>query len=577
VSTGTITALPVALTAVPDTRVYNGTLSSTGIPTLVPALVSGDTGTFTQAFDTKNVGTLKTLTPAGVISDGNAGHNYALTFVPASGAITALGVTSNVAASSKPYDGTNAATVTNCTLATVLPPDATKVTCTAAAATFENSNAAAGKLVTATGITLGAGTGGDESGNYTLNGVSTATTHADILALGVTATITAADRTYDGTLIEGNANMTCTVVGVLSGDAGNVACTAINGSFNTSQVLTANLVTATVVPLSGSASGNYTLATQTTASVGAHITRKPVAASITAADKIYDGASAEPTTGMTCSVSVVLPGDAANVACTATNGSFNTSQVLTANVVTATVVPLSGSASANYTLGAQTTTTAPAHITNKTLTATGITANSKPYDGNANATLNFGGATLPGVVSGDSVSLNIGAAIGTFSNPMVGAGKLVTVTGLTIGGTSASNYVLTVPYTTTASITAWSLNGFYQPVTMSGSGPAIFNSIKGGQTVPLKFNIFQSAGGAQLTDVATAIQSMLLAPVGCSDGALIANVDPASLTNTGGTALRYDGTQFIENWQTPKGANQCFVVTMTAADGSPLFAYFKTK
>jgi hypothetical protein len=56
--------------------------------------------------------------------------------------------------------------------------------------------------------------------------------------------------------------------------------------------------------------------------------------------------------------------------------------------------------------------------------------------------------------------------------------------------------------------------------------------------------------------------------------------DPVdTVSNAGGTSLRYDGTggQFIQNWQTPKGANQCFVVRMTAADGSKLEAYFKTK
>ena len=47
------------------------------------SLAPGDTANFTETFDTKNVGTDKTLTPSGTVSDGNSGNNYAVTFVPA--------------------------------------------------------------------------------------------------------------------------------------------------------------------------------------------------------------------------------------------------------------------------------------------------------------------------------------------------------------------------------------------------------------------------------------------------------------------------------------------------------------
>jgi hypothetical protein len=51
------------------------------------------------------------------------------------------------------------------------------------------------------------------------------------------------------------------------------------------------------------------------------------------------------------------------------------------------------------------------------------------------------------------------------------------------------------------------------------------------------------------------------------------------VANTGNTSLRYDGTgaQFIQNWQTPKQANKCYQVRMTALDGSHIDAFFKTK
>ena len=46
---------------------------------------------------------------------------------------------------------------------------------------------------------------------------------------------------------------------------------------------------------------------------------------------------------------------------------------------------------------------------------------------------------------------------------------------------------------------------------------------------------------------------------------------------TGGTVLRYDGSQFIFNWKTPKQPNTCYDIVVTAQDGSVLKASFKLK
>jgi hypothetical protein len=140
-----------------------------------------------------------------------------------------------------------------------------------------------------------------------------------------------------------------------------------------------------------------------------------------------------------------------------------------------------------------------------------------------------------------------------------------------LAGSAATNYTLSGAVGL-VNITGWTLTGFYQPVTMSG--PGVFNSIKGGQTVPLKFNIYVSPGGPQRTDIG-AVQEFTLTAIACSDGASV-EVAP-DFTTSGDTQLRYDGTQFIQNWQTPKGSNRCYEVAMTAADGSSIKAYFKTK
>ncbi|MGH2785923.1 MAG: PxKF domain-containing protein, partial [Actinomycetota bacterium] len=117
-------------------------------------------------------------------------------------------------------------------------------------------------------------------------------------------------------------------------------------------------------------------------------------------------------------------------------------------------------------------------------------------------------------------------------------------------------------------VLAWTLRGFYQPVDMNG----VWNTVKNGSTVPLKWEMF--AGITELTD--TSLVALDAKQLSCSGGI---GEDAVELTATGATSLRYDetGGQFIYNWQTPKKPGTCYRVTMTADDGSTLSALFKLK
>jgi hypothetical protein len=76
-----ITARPITVTAVPDNKVYDGTDTSAGVPTITAgSLVNGHTATWTQRFNTNNT-SANTLIPAGSVSDGNGGSNYNVTFI----------------------------------------------------------------------------------------------------------------------------------------------------------------------------------------------------------------------------------------------------------------------------------------------------------------------------------------------------------------------------------------------------------------------------------------------------------------------------------------------------------------
>ena len=109
---GRISPRAITVTAAAGTKVYDGTTSSTATPTITGgSLATGDTAAFTETFDTRNVGTGKTLTATGSVSDGNGGSNYAVTFVAnTAGSVTALAITVTAATGTKVYDGTTSST-----------------------------------------------------------------------------------------------------------------------------------------------------------------------------------------------------------------------------------------------------------------------------------------------------------------------------------------------------------------------------------------------------------------------------------------------------------------------------------
>jgi len=93
-------------------------------------------------------------------------------------------------------------------------------------------------------------------------------------------------------------------------------------------------------------------------------------------------------------------------------------------------------------------------VTSKALTISGVTANNKVFDGNTTATLT-GTAVLNGLIAGDVGKVTLGGTpVATFASSAVGTGIAVGVTGYTISGTAASNYIVSQPTGLTANITA---------------------------------------------------------------------------------------------------------------------------
>ena len=110
-----------------------------------------------------------------------------------------------------------------------------------------------------------------------------------------------------------------------------------------------------------------------------------------------------------------------------------------------------------------------ANITAKALTISGLTANNKIIDGNTNATLS-GIPILNGVVGSDNVAIG-GTPVATFASSAAGSDIAVGVTGYTLTGTAASNYILTQPTGLSAGI--FSLSTTREDATF---GPVPFTS-----------------------------------------------------------------------------------------------------
>ena len=210
------------------------------------------------------------------------------------------------------------------------------------------------------------------------------------------------------------------------------------------------------------------------------------------------------------------------------------------------------SASASFTVTVQDTTapalTLPANITKE---ATGISGAVVTYS-----------ASARDLVDG-SVAVNCSPASGSTFAPGV--------TTVHCSATDAADNAATGSFTVTVAFTT---KGFYQPVDMTPPSSAIvWNTVKNGSTVPLKFEVF--AGSTELTDTAAVNQPLKATGVTCAGG----TTDDIELVSTGGTSLRYDttGGQFIYNWQTPKKVGACYLVTVSMIDGSSLSAYFRLK
>ncbi|MES2207502.1 MAG: YDG domain-containing protein, partial [Pseudomonadota bacterium] len=382
-------------------------------------------------FASKTVGTGKTVSVAGINVTGIDATNYTFnTTASTTASITAKALTlGGVTASNKVYDGLSTASISGGTLSGTIAGDT--VSFSLGSATFANKNVGTAKTVTATGTSLS----GTDSANYSITDPSSLT--ANITAKGLTVSTSSINKVYDG-------NTTASITlgdDRIAGDT--LTLSNSSATFANKTVGTGKTVSVAGINVTGTDSTNYTF--NTTASTTANITAKALTLSgVSASNKVYDALTAASLSGGT--LSGTIAGD--TVSFSLGSATFANKNVGTAKTVTATGTSLSGTDSANYSITDPSSLTANITAKGLTVSASGI---NKVYDGTTTASVTLGDDRI----AGDTLTLSNSSA--TFANKTVGTGKTVSVAGINVTGTNATNYTFNTTASTTADITAKAL------------------------------------------------------------------------------------------------------------------------
>jgi filamentous hemagglutinin family protein len=380
-------------------------------------LVLSSTG---SNFSDKNAGSNKTVTVGGIsISGADAGNYFANTTASTSASIAKAALNVTAVAAGKTYDGTTSASTT--LLDNRVSGD--DLNLSSSSSSFADKNAGAGKTVTVGGIAVT----GSDAANYTWNAL--ANTTADINKANLLISASGVSKTYDGT----------TAAGVILSDnrisGDSLAIGSAGSTFSDKNAGNGKSITVNGLTVSGIDAGNYNWNSLVTAT--ADIAKAALVVSATANDKTYDGSAL----ASTLLQDDRIVGD--NLIVSAGSSTFSDKNAGTNKTVNVGGITISGADANNYITNTSTATTASI---NKAALVIGATAAGKTYDGTTNAST----ALNDNRISGDD--LVIGSIGSTFDSKNAGNGKTVTVSGLSVSGSDAGNYLWNSTASTTADI-----------------------------------------------------------------------------------------------------------------------------
>jgi filamentous hemagglutinin family protein len=430
-------------------KTYDGTTVASVLPeTINVAGVNQDVVTSITAssasFSDANAGTAKAVSMSGIsftVQDANAKPVYGYTSQSAMlGDINPAPLTVAVNGVNKVYDATTQATVVTAITGGLVGSETVGLSGTAS---FGTKDVGSAKPLTYS-LQLSDGVNGGLASNYTVSTMPSASADITPASLAVSGLV-ANNKVYDTTTLatlSGAASVT-----PLGSDA--VAVTGSpTASFSDKNAGSAKSVAVTGFTLSGTDAGNYSLLQPS--GLSADITPATLAISgLVGNPKVYDATTSEGLSG-TPFVSP-LGSDSVFVSGSPT-ANFLDKNVGSGKAVQVSGYTLSGVDAGNYAVTQPTGVTGD--IIPATLVVSGLVANSKVYDATTLATLSGSAIVTP--LGSDSVSVS-GAPAGTFSDKNVGTAKSVAVSGITLSGTDAGNYIPIAPGGLVADITPASL------------------------------------------------------------------------------------------------------------------------
>ena len=386
-----ITPLAIEIGFTANDKVYDGNTEATRDELDMSAVLEGDDVSFDDSslvynFDTKDVGTDKTVTAEGYkdsLLSGKDLQNYDVTFVDTALAdITPLAIEIGFTANDKVYDGNTEATRDQLDMSQVIEGDDVSFDDSTLVYTFDTKNVGTDKTVTAEGYKDSLLSGKDLQ-NYDVTFVDTAL--ADITPLAIEIGFTANDKIYDGNTEATRDQLVMDAV--LEGDDVSFDDSSLVYNFDTKNVGEDKTVTAEGYNdnlLSGNDLANYDITFKDTAL--ADITPLAITIGFTANDKAYDGNTTATRDQLV--MDEVLEGDDVSFDDSGIEYNFDTKEPGEGKTVTATGFEesmLSGKDLANYDITFIDTTTA--NITYLTIT---IIADDKSMTyGDAEPTLTY--------------------------------------------------------------------------------------------------------------------------------------------------------------------------------------------
>ena len=437
---------------------------------------------------------------------------------------------------SKVYDGTNAATIAGSNITATGLINGNLIT--SASGTYGNPNAGTGILVTGpnsmSGTSMTDSTGKIPVYGYTFSGSAVSANVGTIIPAPITASIIGnPTEVYDGTVFTTVTPSNFLLSGFVAGQGATVSAHTPNAYVSAQagpEEIIATFSPTNFIANAGTNLSNYSL--PATGSGMGTITPAPLLISgVLANNKVYSGTTADTLNIGGVSLYGVLAGDVGSVALetSGASGTFSQSNVGNGLAVTASGFTLAGSKAIDYILTQP--TGLAANITPLGLTISGVTANSKVYDATNADTLNLGGATLSGVIAGDTVTLSDVGANATFSQSNVGNNLAVTATGFSIGGSSAGNYTFSQPSGLTANITPAPLT-----VTLTGNPTKIYDGTNAATVPSGDFAVSGFIAGQSAT-IAQNSSSTYATPNAGSGITVTATLEASDFTAAAGTSL----------------------------------------